>query len=168
MIKIIKQNPLISKNQLIMIKLFTLTTAALLILLSCTKNDTKYSAGQEWNYKTRPTEENSTLTILKIEEYPKTGKVIHISISGLKMRNPNSPTGWAEKLTHIPISEEALDKSVTKVYKENSKMPDSLEMDGYSFWKKEFDKGDAGIFTIPVSEIVSSMEKLIIEGDYTK
>ncbi|REC62848.1 hypothetical protein DRF65_08480 [Chryseobacterium pennae] len=151
-----------------MIKLFTLTVAALLTLLSCTKNDMKYSVGQEWNYKTRPIEANSTLTILKIEEYPKTGKVIHISISGLKMRNPDSPSGFAEKLTHIPMSEEALDKSVTKVYKENSKMPDSLEMDGYSTWKKEFDKGDAGVFAIPVSEIVSVMEKLIIKGDYTK
>lgn len=151
-----------------MIKLFTLTVAALLTLLSCTKNDIEYSVGQEWNYKTRPAEATSTLTILKIEEYPKTGKVIHISISGLKMRNPDSPTGFAEKLSHIPISEEALDKSVTKVYKENSTIPDSIEMDGYSYWKKEFDKGDAGVFTIPVSEIVNSMEKLIIEGDYTK
>jgi hypothetical protein len=30
----------------------------------------KYKVGQEWKYKTRKGEENSTLKILKIEEYP--------------------------------------------------------------------------------------------------
>lgn len=64
-----------------MIKLCALTATILLASFSCTKNDVKYSVGQEWQYKTRPTEEKSTLKILKIEEYPETGKVIHISIS---------------------------------------------------------------------------------------
>jgi outer membrane protein assembly factor BamB len=128
----------------------------------------EYSIGQEWKYKTRPSEENSTLKILKIEEYPETGKVIHISINGLKIKNPNSPEGFAENLSHIPISEEALNKSVTKLQNETDKMPDSIEMDGYSYWKKEFDKGNAGIFTIPVSEVVGSMEKAIISGNTTE
>ncbi|WP_333596895.1 hypothetical protein [Chryseobacterium flavum] len=124
--------------------------------------------GQQWNYKTRPTEKSSTLTILKIEEYPETGKVIHISVSGLKMKNPASPTDYAESLSHLPISEEALNKSVTSLKNENGKKPDSLEMDGYSYWKKEFDKGNAGIFAIPVSEIVSAMEKSIVTGNYAQ
>ncbi|WP_228457949.1 hypothetical protein [Chryseobacterium candidae] len=94
--------------------------------------------------------------------------MIHISISGLKMKNPASPTGYAENLSHLPISEEALNKSVTSLKKETYKNPDSLEMDGYSYWKKEFDNGNAGIFTIQVSEIISTMEKSIVAGDYTK
>ncbi|MDH5035534.1 hypothetical protein [Chryseobacterium cucumeris] len=147
-------------------KLYTFIAALFLLPFSCAKKD-QYSVGQEWNYKTRPTEKNSTLTILKIEEYPETGKVIHISVNGLKMKNPASPTGYAENLSHLPISEEALNNSVTTLKKETYKKPDSLEMDGYSYWKKEFDNGNAGIFTIPVSEIVSTMEKSIIAGDYT-
>lgn len=148
-------------------KLYTLIVGILLLFSACTKKD-QYSVGQEWNYKTRLTEKNSTLTILKIEEYPETGKVIHISVSGLKMKNPASPTGYAENLSHLPISEEALSNSVTTLKKETYKKPDSLEMDGYSYWKKEFDNGNAGIFTIPVSEIVSTMEKSIVAGDYIK
>lgn len=147
-------------------KLYTFIAALFLLSFSCAKKD-QYSVGQEWNYKTRPTEKNSTLKILKIEEYPETGKVIHISVSGLKMKNPASPTGYAENLSHLPISEEALNNSVTTLKKETYQKPDSLEMDGYSYWKKEFDNGNAGIFTIPVSEIVSTMEKSIIAGDYT-
>ena len=148
-------------------KLYTLIAILFLLSFSCTKKD-PYRVGQQWNYKTRSTEKSSILTILKIEEYPETGKVIHISISGLKMKNPASPSGYAETLTHIPISEEALDKSITSLKNETGKKPDSLEMNGYSYWKKEFDNGNAGIFTIPVSEIVSTMEKSIVAGDYTK
>lgn len=147
-------------------KLYTFIAALFLLSFSCAKKD-QYSVGQEWNYKTRPTEKNSTLTILKIEEYPETGKVIHISISGLNIKDTTSTTGIADKFIHIPISEEALSNSVTTLKKEAYKKPDSLEMDGYSYWKKEFDNGNAGIFTIPVSEIVSTMEKSIIAGDYT-
>lgn len=148
-------------------KLYTFIAVILLLSFSCAKKD-QYSVGQEWNYKTRPTEKSSTLTILKIEEYPETGKVIHISISGLKIKDTTSTTGFADKFTHIPISEKALTNSVTTLKKETYKKPDSLEMNGYSYWKKEFDNGNAGIFTIPVSEIVSTMEKSIVAGDYTK
>lgn len=148
-------------------KLYSLIAGIFFLSTACAENS-KYRVGQEWQYKTRPAEENSTLKILKIEEYPKTGKIIHISIRGLKIKNPGSPTGFAENLSHIPISEEALKKSVTGLKNETGKKPDSLEMDGYAHWKKEFDKGNAGIFTIPVSEIVSSLEESITSGNQSR
>ncbi len=151
-----------------MIKLYTLVAAIFLFFLGCTKNSMKYNVGQEWNYKTRPGEENSTLKILKIEEYPTIGKVIHISLSGLKMKNPQNPKGVADKISHLPITEEALDKSIIRIKNDTRQMPDSTEMDGYSYWKREFDKGNAGVFSIPVSEIVNSMEKSIVSGEYTE
>ncbi|KIC62578.1 hypothetical protein [Chryseobacterium taiwanense] len=152
-----------------MIRFLILTITALFVI-NCKDNSgtTKYTVGQEWNYKTRKGEENSTLKILKIEEYPETGKVIHISVNRLRMKNPASPEGFSQTLSHIPISEEALNKSITKVQNETKKMPDSTEMDGYSYWKKEFDNGNAGVFSIPVSEIVKGMERSIVSGNYTK
>lgn len=150
-------------------KLYPLTALILLFLAGCTKkDDMKYSVGQEWNYKTCPTEENSTLTILKIEEYPKNGKVIHISVSGLKMKNPQHPDGIADRISHLPLSEEALDNSVTSLKNETHRKPDSTEIDGYSYWKREFDKGKAGVFSTPVSEIVTLMEESIVSDDYTE
>jgi hypothetical protein len=122
----------------------------------------KYKVGQEWNYKTRKGEENSTLKILKIEEYPTHGKVIHLSISGLKVINPDSKEGIAEEFSHIPISEKALDESVTELKNEKVKLPNKI--DGYDYWKKEFDQGIAGVFSISVSEIVDLMEESIITG----
>jgi len=122
---------------------------------------TKYTVGQEWNYKTRKGEEKSTLKILKIEKYPTHGKVIHISIGNLKVNNPHAED-IAEELTHIPISEKALDGSVTELKNEKTKVPKNIE--GYSYWKKEFDQGKAGVFSISVSEIVNSLEETILTG----
>jgi hypothetical protein len=152
-----------------MIKLYSLAAVILLFFLCCAKkDDMKYRVGQEWNYKTRPGEENSILKILKIEEYPDYGKVIHISVNGLKMKNPQHPKGIADRISHLPVTEEALDKSVIRIKNDTRQMPDSLETDGYSYWKKEFDKGSAGVFSTPVSEIVNVMEKSIVSGDYTE
>lgn len=135
-----------------------------LFLTNCKNPETmKYKVGQEWNYKTRKGEENSTLKILKIEEYPKHGKVIHISIGGLKVGNPDVEKGFAKEFTHIPITEEALDKSVTVLKNDKVKLP--TKIDGYDYWKKEFDQGIAGVFSISVPEIVDLMEESIITGN---
>ncbi|REC42976.1 hypothetical protein [Chryseobacterium sp. 5_R23647] len=140
------------------------TLLLFLFLINCKNPETtKYKVGQEWNYKTRKGEENSTLKILKIEEYPKHGKVIHISIGGLKVGDPDVEKGFAKEFTHIPITEEALDKSVTVLKNDKVKLP--TKIDGYDYWKKEFDQGIAGVFSIPVSEIVDLMEESIITGN---
>lgn len=49
---------------------FLILIIATLFLSHCKDNSEtdKYRVGQEWNYKTRPGEENSTPKILKIEE----------------------------------------------------------------------------------------------------
>lgn len=65
-----------------MIKFYIIAAATLCFSSAAQKNDMKYDVGQEWKYKTRQGEENSILKILKIEEYPAYGKVIHISVNG--------------------------------------------------------------------------------------
>jgi hypothetical protein len=147
-----------------MIKQILSTLILSLFLINCKTPETiKYVVGQEWNYKTRTGEEKSTLKILKIEDYPKHGKMIHISIGGLKVGDPDVEKGFAKEFTHIPITEEALDKSVTKLKNEKVKLPSKI--DGYDYWKEEFDQGIAGVFSIPVSEIVDLMEESIITGN---
>lgn len=41
-------------------------------------------------------------------------------------------------------------------------------MDGYFYWKKEFDKGRTGVFKVPFSKIVTLMEDPIISGNSTE
>lgn len=114
--------------------------------------DDKFKVGQIWNYKTRQGEENSTLTILKIEKDKTIGCIIHICIEGLKIKNPGHSSGISERLPHTPLSQDAIAKSVTQLVSENNELPEFME--GYNLWKQ----GNGGIFTIEVNEVVEFVE----------
>lgn len=53
-----------------------------------------------------------------------------------------------------------MNESVTKLKNEKVKL--SSKIDGYDYWKEEFDQRIAGVFSISVSEIVDLMEESII------
>ena len=114
----------------------------------------KYKPGQVWSYKTRPEDKDSTLKVLMVEEYDKSGKVIHITVTKLKVKNPKSPTGFNESIEHAPITEKALDASTVKKLADE---PAPEKPKGYDIWKTEFDKGKATIFAVPVIEIVETI-----------
>ena len=122
-------------------------------------NAADYSEGQVWSYKTRPGEEKSTVLINKIETDEKLGKIYHISLLEVKVKNPHIAGGFSTKLPHFPVSEETMTKSLVKLVSERSTNPDYVE--GYNTWKAAFDAGEAGIFTISVSEIVGFIEETI-------
>jgi hypothetical protein len=122
------------------------------------KEDTepKYKVGQKWSYKSRAGEESSYLVILKIETDPNLGKIIHIAMRGLKMKNRRSPDGISEDVNHMPFSETAIEKSGLKLLKEKVDLPDFAE--GYHMWREAFDAGRAGVYTITIAQAVSVME----------
>lgn len=119
----------------------------------------EYAEGQVWSYKTRPGESSSSVLINKIEANPKLGKIFHISVLNVKVRNPHIASGITTELPHFPVSQETLDKSCLKLLKKSPANKDYLE--GYKIWKEAFDKGEAGIFTISIAEIVSFIEKTV-------
>ena len=116
----------------------------------------EYKVGQKWSYHARPGEEDSYLVIVKIENEPKVGTIIHVALSGLKVKNRRGRNGLTETANHLPFSKEAIDKSVLKLLKENVDLPNFEE--GYRLWREAFEAKRAGIYTIPVAEAVSVME----------
>jgi hypothetical protein len=72
----------------------------------------KYRAGQLWGYKNRPQEPDSALAIVKVEPSPTLGNIIHVSLTGLRVKNPRSVSGYSDYIAHMPFSEDAIDKSV--------------------------------------------------------
>lgn len=119
----------------------------------------EYSEGQIWSYKSRIGEEKSTVLINKIEKNEKLGKIYHISLNAVKVKNPHMAGGFSSELPHFPVSEETLKKSLLKLVANAAPNPDYIE--GYNTWKVAFDAGEAGIFTIPVAEIVDFIEDTI-------
>jgi hypothetical protein len=118
--------------------------------------ESRYKVGQKWSYKTRPNEKESYFIVVKVENHPKLGNIIHIAVRDLKMKNPRSPDGISDKVNHMPFAEEAISKSAIKILKEKVDLPDYEE--GYNMWREAFDAGRAGIYTITLAEAVDVME----------
>lgn len=119
--------------------------------------DAKFRVGQSWNYQTRPHDVGSTFTIVKVEASEKLGTIVHISLRGLKLKNPHHPNQWSDTVSHMPFSLAAVERSVTDLAEENVALPDFQE--GYDQWRLAFDAGRGGVFTLAVAEAVEGMEE---------
>ena len=121
------------------------------------QSNEKYKEGQVWSYKTRENESNSKLYIVKIEYNKTIGKIYHIYIDNLNIKNPYQKSKIQNNLSHSPVSEKTLDDSVIKIV--TAKYENNINIsDGYVAWKEAFDDGKAGVFTIPVNEIIQCIE----------
>ena len=120
-------------------------------------DESTFKPGQVWSYKTRPGEEGSTLTILKVEKSDKLGIIVHIRIADVKVKSEKSADGYARDISHLPFSEEALRASVVAKVRDRAAMP--AEQEGYLAWRDSFDQGKAGIFTTNVAEVIQGLEK---------
>ncbi|HZM90004.1 MAG TPA: hypothetical protein VFF31_26020 [Blastocatellia bacterium] len=118
--------------------------------------ESKFKVGQLWAYKTRPGEEKSYFIVVKVETHTKLGTIVHIAVRKLKMKNPRSPDGLSEDANHMPFAEDALNKSAVKILKDKVDLPDFE--DGYNEWRRAFEEGHAGIYTITLAEAVKVME----------
>ena len=115
--------------------------------------------GQKWHYRTRPGEEGSYLTVLKVEHSETLGVVVHVRIEGLRIENPFHPEGVSDTIGHMPMAESALDESVTVL--ESDSLPLADEDDGYQGWRSAFDAGEAGIWSVTVAEVVDSIAETV-------
>ena len=114
----------------------------------------EFQPGQVWRYQARPGEDSSTLTVLKVETHPKTGIIVHIAVGGVRVRIPSG--GYTTELRHLPISEDALRRSVTT--KVRGGAPTDRGSEGYREWRRAFDTGRGGVFTTTVAECVGFVE----------
>ena len=112
--------------------------------------------GQVWTYKTRKGEENSLVTILRLEKNINIGGIVHVSLNGLKIANPAAPDGLTKEASHLPFAEEAIKKSVVAL--QLSVEVGSAYMEGYEMWRSAFEQGKAGVFTISLIEGVEFLE----------
>lgn len=139
-----------------------------LVLIGCSRGSdqqekvppvTRFQPGQVWQYKTRPGEESSRLIIAKVESNPKLGTIVHIQVKDVAIKSAKAPGGVSKVVSHLPFAEQAISDSVT-VMDKDAVSPTGWE-DGYKQWKSAFDAGKGGIWSITVSEAVSSMEQIL-------
>ena len=66
--------------------------------------DPKFKVGQKWSYNERPGEKESYLIIVKIDDDAKLGRIIHIALRGVKVKNPRSPEGISDTVDHLAVA----------------------------------------------------------------
>lgn len=118
-----------------------------------------YAVGQAWTYRTRPGEEGARVAIRRIDDEPEDGEVFHISILGVKLRNHRVPGGLQFAMNHAAVSRATLDASLLDV--DSDADSDESWRDGYAVWRQAYDNGDAGIFEIPVRDILGYIEMVV-------
>ena len=109
----------------------------------------RYVAGQVWEYRTRTQDAGSLLKVQRIELLGQQ-KVYHISIIGVHF----STRGIAGILPHVPVSDETLDASVTKLSATKQDFPTTALDEGIEEWRR----ANGGVFTIPISQIVGIID----------
>ena len=134
----------------------------LLAVFSSTASKTSepsLAVGQRWSYEARPGEAESTLVIGRLEQHPSLGEVAHISVFGIRVKNPQSADGISKTLGHIPISVTSLRSSLLEFVRSGS--PDENFEQGYAIWSEAVEDGKGGVFSIPVKNVVSYVEKTL-------
>ena len=113
--------------------------------------------GQVWSYKTRRSEADSTITILRIEKTPKLGTIVHVRIDNVHF---NKCTGGPSPnlIQHVPFSRAALDASVLANVSSVSKVPDYAA--GYQDWLSHC----GGVYTISIDRVVAADEATFSAG----
>jgi len=137
-------------------RIFAVAFVLLLQILALPAEATTFEVGQLWSYRTRPGEEDSRLYVARIDRDLGSKPIIHLYVDGLKLKNPLVEGGVQDHLVHVPISREALEASVISLIQKDVTPPDISE--GYVIWREAFLKGQAGVFTMSVQQVVQYIE----------
>jgi hypothetical protein len=107
-------------------------------LVACDHKD-DFEPGQVWTFRLDKSEPASTLTVLKVESLPKHGKVVHISVSAIRV-----PEG-VTSIQHLPMSQDAIERSVLTLVRTERSPPD---LAGYDTWAR----AQGGVFKTSVED----------------
>src|SRR5262249_11992389 len=83
--------------------------------------DEKFKVGDEWEYRTRKSEETSTLLILKIESSPELGVIVHVGVNKIRLANCHGGRE-PDSVPHMPFARRALDDSVTSSHYQTTRL----------------------------------------------
>src|SRR5262249_54834255 len=98
-------------------------------------SDQKFHVGDVWEYLTRPGEERSRLTILRVDRSSELGIIVHVGVDNIKLANClGGPE--PDSVPHMPFAKKALDASVTKRVASNQSLP-AFE-DGFENWRSAY------------------------------
>jgi len=118
-----------------------------------------FAAGQLWRCAGRSADEAPLLLINRVDAHPLGGEIFHVSISGVRVKNPADPSGFTTRLPHVPVIRQTFERSKAEFLR--NEVPDPAFLTGYAQWKREFDAGNAGSFGVSVAEVLDFIEQAV-------
>jgi hypothetical protein len=148
-----------------MLKKLLPLTILILLLAACSQNpeledavSNRFQVGDEWTYLTRPGEGLSSFVVTKIDRATIEGEetlIIHIAVTDLAIEHPEG--GQVTTIPHIPITEEALNRSALQGFNTIDPIPQEY-LDTYQNWLGRFEAGDATVFQTSIATTLDSIE----------
>jgi hypothetical protein len=123
--------------------------------------DEKFRAGDVWEYQTRKGEERSRIVILRVDNSPELGIIIHIGVDKVHFANCHGGPE-PDAVPHMPFSRKAIDASVKKKLAEDQPLPSY--QDGYQDWRDAYAQKHAGVYVVSVADALSVAEKTFQKG----
>ena len=118
----------------------------------------QYAVGQLWACQGRHDGEQPTLLINRIDQHPLGGgNIYHVTLNGLKIRNPRVPEGVMTQHAHAPVTDQTLQRSQLRLL--GQRAADPAYQQGYGQWREAFDAGNAGSFGVSVATILEIIER---------
>lgn len=120
----------------------------------------RFEAGQVWRVLGRRQDGDAHVAVLAVLDDAELGQICSIAMTGVLIRNAFLDGGVQTQLPHAPVSAEVLRGAVTElVESEGPTADDPAFAEAYWQWRESFDAGEAGIFTIPLTEILDVIEQ---------
>jgi|GEM_PF-3360033 len=110
----------------------------------------EYKPGQVWETGSGP-----TVTVLKVEELPKFGKVVHVRVDNV----PNGSCGAVQltkSINHLALTDKMMRRSEIYFVKEDSNLPESY-FDAYREWEKQ---KKHKVLEVPIQKAILSASTL--------
>jgi hypothetical protein len=123
--------------------------------------DERFRVGDVWEYETRKGEERSRLTIVKVDESPELGVIVHISADNVRFSNCHGGPE-PEAMPQMPFALKAFEASAKR--RVASEQPLPRFQPGYDDWRTAYSKKKAGVYVVKVSGAISIAEKTFQTG----
>lgn len=123
----------------------------------------RFNSGQIWQARGRPQDGDVHILILAVTDDQVIGKIYSNALTGVRIRNPGIEGGMQTTLPHAPVTEDVLIADAIELVAGDGPIADHPDFsDCYLQFRELYDEGDAGVFTIPITQIIDLVEQAAI------
>lgn len=120
----------------------------------------RFEPGQVWRMLGRPQDNDPHVAVLAITRDETLGEIVSIAITGVNIRNAFVEGGVQTQLPHAPVTAEALRAAVTELVESDGPTAETPGFtEAYQQWREPYEAGEAGVFTIALTEILDIIEQ---------